>query len=73
MTTPQFYAEVRTCPAASVLAHEHWELQSQDIPTSLTERREITDEEFVIEMRYQQALALANLEYLFAEGLLDCT
>ena len=38
----------------------------------LTERCGITDEEFeLIEMRYQQALALLNLEDLFAEGQLD--
>jgi hypothetical protein len=39
----------------------------------LRERRGATDEEFeLIEMRYQQALALMNLEDLFAEGQLDC-
>ncbi len=37
------------------------------------ERREITDEELeLIEMRYQQTLALRNLEDLFAEGQLNC-
>jgi hypothetical protein len=50
-------------------------LQPQKISTLLTlrERRGVTDEEFeLIEMRYQQALALMNLEDLFAEGQLDC-
>lgn len=40
---------------------------------TLTGRYGITDEEFeLIEMRYEQALALLNLEDLFAEGELDC-
>jgi hypothetical protein len=49
-----------------------------EISTVMTERvmregREVTDEELeLIEMRYQQALAIQNLEPLFAEGLLDC-
>ena len=38
----------------------------------MTKHRQITDEELeLIEMRYQQALSLLNLETLFAEGLLD--
>jgi hypothetical protein len=33
----------------------------------------VTDEELeLIDMRYRQALALMNLEDLFAEGQLDC-
>jgi hypothetical protein len=44
-----------------------------DISTQLTKRRETTDEELeLIEMRYQQALALMNLEGLFADGELNC-
>jgi hypothetical protein len=36
-------------------------------------RREISVEEFeLIEMRYQQALAVLQLEELFAEGRLNC-
>jgi len=36
-------------------------------------RRETTEEELeLIELRYRQALALMNLEALFAEGQLDC-
>ena len=39
----------------------------------VTEVREVTDDDVeLIEMRYQQMLALKNLETLFAEGLLDC-
>jgi hypothetical protein len=41
--------------------------------TVVTQRREITDEELeLIEMRYRQALALKNVEELFAEGQLGC-
>jgi hypothetical protein len=37
------------------------------------ECHETTDEEFeLVEMRYQQAMALLNLQDLFAEGQLDC-
>jgi hypothetical protein len=73
MTTLPLYAQARTFPAASVFAHEHRELQPREISTLLTERLEITSEELeIIEMRYQQALALVNLQYLFAEGLLGC-
>jgi hypothetical protein len=37
------------------------------------ERCAVTDEELeLIDMRYRQALALMNLEDLFAEGQLDC-
>jgi len=39
----------------------------------LTEIHDVTDEELeLIDMRYQRALALMNLETLFAEGQLDC-
>jgi len=38
-----------------------------------TTRREVSAEEFeLIEMRYQQALAVLLLEGLFAEGQLNC-
>jgi len=73
MTTQPLYADAGNFPAASLLRHEHRELQPQEIATLLTEPIKITDDEFeIIEMRYQQALALMNLEYLFAEGLLGC-
>ena len=40
---------------------------------TLTEFREITDEDLqLIAMRYQQMLALMDLELLFADGQLDC-
>jgi hypothetical protein len=55
-------------------AQDHRELQPRHIsvPLALTEPREFVDEELeLIEMRYQQALALMNLQDLFAEGQLD--
>jgi hypothetical protein len=60
--------------ARSESAQHHRELQSRDIsaPLVLTEPRECVDEGLeLIEMRYQQALALMNLQDLFAEGQLD--
>jgi hypothetical protein len=51
------------------------ELQPQEISAllKLTDLCGVTDEELeLIDMRYQQALALMNLETLFAEGQLDC-
>jgi hypothetical protein len=57
-------------------AQDHRELQPRHIsvPRALTEPREFVDEELeLIEMRYQQALALMNLQDLFAEGQLDGT
>jgi len=60
--------------ARSESVQDHRELQPRHIcvPLALTERREFVDEELeLIEMRYQQALALMNLQDLFAEGQLD--
>lgn len=54
---------------------KRWELQPQEISAllKLTDLCGVTDEELeLIDMRYQQALALMNLETLFAEGQLDC-
>jgi len=75
MVTPPLYTEARALPAWSALARRRRELQADEISTrlTLTELRETSDEEFeLIEMRYQQALALMNLEDLFAEGQLEC-
>jgi len=75
MVTPPLYTEARVLPAWSALARRRRELQADEISTrlTLTELRETSDEEFeLIEMRYQQALALMNLEDLFAEGQLEC-
>jgi len=75
METLPLYTEARALPAWSVSAQGRRELQPQEIATllTLTKRRGVSDEEIeLIEMRYQQALALKNLEELFAEGQLDC-
>jgi hypothetical protein len=61
-------------PAGFVAAKAHLELRPQQIFDLLAQRRDTTDEELeLIEMRYQQALALMNLQALFAEGYLDST
>jgi len=75
METQPSYTEARATPAWSESAQGYRELQSREISTllTLTESRGGADEEIeLIEMRYQQALALMNLEDLFAEGQLDC-
>jgi len=60
--------------AGFVAAKGHLKLRPQQIFGLLAERRDTTDEELeLIEMRYQQALALVNLQALFAEGYLDST
>ena len=68
-------AESRSIPAWSVSSQEPRQPESQLISASLTltELRDVTDSDLeLIEMRYQQMLALTNLEPLFAEGQLDC-
>jgi hypothetical protein len=68
-------AEARASPALPVSSQEHRTLQPLLISASLTltELPEATDSDVeFIEMRYQQMLALMNLEALFAEGQLDC-
>jgi hypothetical protein len=58
-------------PARSVPTQARLEIRS--ISTVRAKRSDTTDEELeLIEMRYRQALALMNLEDLFAEGLLNC-
>ena len=62
-----------TFPAGFVAPEACLELQPRQIFDLLAERRETSDEELeLIEMRYQQRLAIENLEDLFAEGQLDC-
>jgi hypothetical protein len=59
-------------PAGFVAPKAPLELQPRQIFDLLAERRETSDEELeLIEMRYQQTLAIENLEDLFAEGQLD--
>ena len=53
---------------------DHWELQPREISALLTstEPVELADEALeLIDMRYQQALALLNLQHLFTDGQLD--
>ncbi len=75
METLPLYTEARALSASSVTAQGHRELQHQEVTAllMLAERHGVTDEAVeLIEMRYQQALALMNLEELFAEAQLDC-
>ena len=73
METLPLHTEASALPARSQSTQARLEIKSMDISTLLTKRRETTDEELeLIEMRYQQALALLNLECLFADGQLNC-
>ena len=68
MDTPPLHTEGSALPARAQSTQARLEIKSMDISTRLTKRRETTDEELeLIEMRYQQALALMNLEGLFAD------
>jgi hypothetical protein len=74
METITFHIEARASPAWPVSSQDRRQPQTQLISTSLrlTEIREATDHDLqFIEMRYQQKLALMNLETLFADGQLD--
>jgi hypothetical protein len=74
MDTRPSRPEAHALPALSISRQERLEIISMEISTTMTKRRETTEEELeLIEMRYRQALALMNLEDLFAEGQLDCT
>jgi hypothetical protein len=73
METLPPYQEAHALPTRSVPTQARLAIHSREISTVMTGRREVTDEELeLIEMRYQQALAIQNLEPLFAEGLLNC-
>jgi hypothetical protein len=73
METLPLHTEASALPARSQSTQARLEIKSMDISTLLTKRRETTDEELeLIEMRYQQALALMSLEGLFADGQLNC-
>jgi hypothetical protein len=73
-----FHSSSESVPAPlpwSVASQEQRERQPQLLSASLTltEFREITDDDLqLIEMHYQQMLALMDLELLFADGQLDC-
>ena len=71
METPSPYT--RSLAARSQSTQVRLEIKSMEIARVLTKHREISDEELeIIEMRYRRALAITNLEDLFAQGLLDC-
>jgi hypothetical protein len=73
MDTRPLYTEAHALPARCVSTQAHLEINALEISTVMTKRHEATDEELeLIEMRYQQALALMNLEDLFAKGQLNC-
>jgi hypothetical protein len=73
MDTRPLYTKARALPARCVSTPARPEIKALEISTVMTKRHEATDEELeLIEMRYQQALALMNLEDLFAEGQLNC-
>ena len=70
-TLPLYQATPTAAPAVSTQAH--LEITTMEMSNVMTKRGESTDEEWeLIDMRYQQALALMNLEDLFAEGQLNC-
>jgi hypothetical protein len=67
------HPEGHRMPVPSTSTPARLEIISVEISTMTTLSREITDDEMeLIEMRYRQALALENIETLFAEGQLDC-
>ena len=70
METPASHDEMRSLSARSQAAQVRLEIKSVEIV--VTGRYEISDDELdLIEMRYRRALAIMNLEDLFAQGLLD--
>jgi hypothetical protein len=69
METQPTHHEARTSSARSAATQGRLEIKAME----KTKRREISAEEFeLIEMRYQQALAVLQLEELFTEGELNC-
>jgi hypothetical protein len=65
----QPHHEARTASARSAATPVRVEVKVLE----RSKRREISADEFeLIEMRYQQALAVWQLEELFAEGQLNC-
>ena len=73
METPTLHDQIRPLAARSQSTQVRLEIKSMEIVFVLTGRHEISDEELeLIEMRYRRALAIRNLEDLFAQGQLDC-
>jgi hypothetical protein len=73
METQSSYEETRGLPARSRSTQASLKIKSMEIAALLTKRGEISGDELeLIERRYRLALAMTNLEELFAQGLLDC-
>ena len=73
MQSQPFHKDTRAIAGWLESAQATETLRPQGNGLLFTEYRRISDEELeLIEMRYQQALALMSLEYLFVEGHLDC-
>jgi hypothetical protein len=75
METASRHHETRSSPARSQSMQVRLEIKSIEI-APVTERLQISDDELeLIEIRYRRALAIKNLEDLFAQGMLDskCT
>jgi hypothetical protein len=73
MDTQPLHTDGYALPAPSLSAPSRLQIIFLEVSTMTKKRREATDEDLeLIEMRYRQALALMNLEELFAEGQLDC-
>jgi hypothetical protein len=69
-TLPPYQAALTSAP--SVSAQARLEIRTMKIYTMPKHGGTTDDELELIEMRYQQALALKNLVDLFAEGQFDC-
>ena len=73
MNTRRSYSQGHALRLPCISTPVRPEIIPLELFTVVTQRREITDEELeLIEMRYRQALALKNVEELFAEGQLGC-
>jgi hypothetical protein len=73
METRPLSDDAPTLPTWAVLAQHPVDLEPQEISSLLAGCGEVAAEELeLIEMRYQRAMALKNIEGLFAEGQLDC-
>ena len=69
MDTQPIHTDGSALPAPSLSAPARLQIIFLEISTVTKKRREATDEDLeLIEMRYRQAVALMNLEDLFAQG-----
>jgi hypothetical protein len=71
METASPHNETRSLPARSQSMQVRLQIKSIEIAPVIG-RLEISDDELeLIEIRYRRALAITNLEDLFAQGMLD--